>query len=68
MAPKAKVPGSASTMTLSLRLLREGKSVEDAVRDSSGLVETDAAGGRLFTDQSVATAPGWLSLVKSVCR
>jgi uncharacterized protein (TIGR04141 family) len=63
MAPKAKVPGSASTMTLSLRLLREGKSVEDAVRDGSGLVETDATGGRLFTDQSVATAPGWLSLV-----
>lgn len=63
MAPKAKVPGSASTMTLSLRLLREGKSVEDAVRDGSGLAETDATGGRLFTDQSIATPPSWLSLV-----
>lgn len=52
-----------SSMTLSMRLLREGKTVDDAVRESRSLNEVPTRSGRLFTDQSIGTAPTWLGFV-----
>jgi uncharacterized protein (TIGR04141 family) len=57
------VAGTPATMTLSIRLLREGKTVEDGLRDILDLTEQKTTSGRLFTDQSVATPPSWLSFV-----
>ena len=55
----------AKTMTLSLRLLREGYSVEDALREDHSLVEEDSDKGRLFTGQSESRPPDWLKIVSN---
>lgn len=53
-----------SAMSLSLRLLRQGKTVEDALGEDHNLDEVAAADGtRLFVEQSVATPPTWLPFV-----
>jgi uncharacterized protein (TIGR04141 family) len=51
------------SMTLSLRLLREGRTIEDALRDDSGFEEARIEGGRLFVGQSPATPPSWATFV-----
>ncbi len=50
-------------MTLSVRLLRDDKTVDDAVRATSGIGEVPARSGRLFVGQTPGTAPAWLSVV-----
>lgn len=57
--PTATTP----TRTISLRLLREGRTVEEAVRANRSLVESPTTIGRLFSQQSVGTRPTWLDLV-----
>lgn len=56
---------SLSSMTLSMRLLREGKTVEDAIRETRDLTPVPTTTGRLFTDQSVGTPPTWLGFVNA---
>jgi len=63
MARKAKVIGAPSTMTLSMRLLKSGRTVEDAFRAKSDFTEEATKAGRLFTDQSGSTPPSWLALM-----
>ena len=60
---KAKSGDEPTTMTLSVRLLRDDKSVDDAVRDTSEIKEVPAKSGRLFTGQTAGSAPGWLTVV-----
>lgn len=50
-------------MTLSMRLLRRDRTVEGAFRAKSDFTEEATKSGRLFTDQSAGTPPGWLGLV-----
>lgn len=52
-----------SSMTLSMRLLRTDKTIDDAIRDTRELKEVPTTSGRLFTDQSVGTSPTWLGFV-----
>jgi len=63
MARKAKLVDGPSTTTLSMRLLRTGKTVDDAFRANSDFNEEATKSGRLFTDQSGSSPPGWLGLV-----
>lgn len=60
---KAKGGDEPATMTLSVRLLRDDKSVDDAVRGTSEIKEVPAKSGRLFTGQTPGSAPGWLTVV-----
>ncbi|WP_181169550.1 DUF6119 family protein [Mesorhizobium sp. B2-4-4] len=60
---KAKTVGAPSTMTLSVRLLRADRSVEQAIRNKSEVDEVVTSSGRLFTAQSPGTAPSWLGIV-----
>ena len=48
---------AAITTTLSLRLLRPDKKVEQAIRDTSAVVEVESDSGRLFTAQAPGTPP-----------
>lgn len=50
-------------MTLSVRLLRADRTVEQAVRDKSEVKEITTTSGRLFTAQSPGTPPSWLDVV-----
>lgn len=50
-------------MTLSLRLVRQGKSVGDTLRPSHGLQEVEAQGARLFVEQTPAAPPTWFSFI-----
>jgi uncharacterized protein (TIGR04141 family) len=59
----ASKPDGKTAMSLSLRLLRPGKAIEDALRPDHGLDEVPAEGVRLFVEQSIATPPTWLSFV-----
>lgn len=54
---------SKSTITLSLRLLKDGHTVEDALRDDHNLDEYDALQGRLFVGQSPGIPPAWSGFV-----
>lgn len=63
---KAKSPRAADapgTMTLSMRLLRGDRTIDQAIRDSSEVKEVATSSGRLFTAQSPGTPPGWLNVV-----
>jgi uncharacterized protein (TIGR04141 family) len=51
------------SMSLSIRLMREGRSVEESLRDEHGLTEVEAEGGRLFVGQSPAVPPSWVTLI-----
>lgn len=62
-AKKAKPADAPSTMTLSVRLLRADRNVEQAIRDKSEVQEVAANSGRLFTAQSPGTTPSWLTVV-----
>ncbi|MDQ2140762.1 TIGR04141 family sporadically distributed protein [Alcaligenaceae bacterium B3P038] len=59
---------AAVTTTLSLRLLRTDKKVEQAIRDASTVVEVDSDSGRLFTAQAPGTAPTWLTVVNQFAK
>jgi uncharacterized protein (TIGR04141 family) len=52
-----------STPTISIRLLREGWTVDEAVRNHDKLKEQPAKTGRLFHEQTAGTPPGWLGFV-----
>src|SRR4051812_13258758 len=59
----ARKPDGKVAMSLSLRLLRQGKTIKDALRLDHGLDEVPAEGARLFVEQSIATSPTWFSFV-----
>lgn len=50
---------SKSTITLSIRLLRENHTIEDALQDDHDLDEHDTSQGRLFIGQSPGIPPTW---------
>lgn len=52
-----------TAMTLSIRLLRQGKKVDDALRDDHGLQERPAEGARLFVQQTSPEPPSWFSFI-----
>ncbi len=54
---------TTATRTISLRLLRSDRTVDDAVRARRELTEHPSSAGRLFYDQSVDMPPSWLDLV-----
>lgn len=62
-AKTTRAAGAPSTMTLSMRLLRNDRTIDQAIRDSSKVEEVATSSGRLFTAQSPGTSPGWLSVV-----
>ena len=53
----------ARSITLSLRLLREGRTVDNALREDHELEEQEAEIGRLFVGQSPAVRPTWFRFV-----
>jgi len=50
-------------MSLSLRLRREGLTVEQALRDDHELEEQPAEPGRLFVGQAPALPPTWFGFI-----
>jgi uncharacterized protein (TIGR04141 family) len=50
-------------MSLSLRLLREGRTIQDALRADHELTEATADAGRLFVGQAPAVPPTWVSFI-----
>jgi uncharacterized protein (TIGR04141 family) len=56
-------PTQPKSIALSVRLLREGYSVDDSLRRDCQLEEIAADGGRLFIGQSPPTAPTWMSFI-----
>jgi uncharacterized protein (TIGR04141 family) len=56
-------PGETKSMSLSLRLLREGLTVEQALRDDHELGEQSAEPGRLFVGQAPALPPTWFGFI-----
>ena len=62
-ARKQKTAASIATRTISLRLLRKDRTVDDAVRTNRDLQEHATKTGRLFYDQSDDNTPSWLELV-----
>lgn len=59
---------AAITTTLSLRLLRPYKTVEQAIRDTSAVAEVESDSGRLFTAQAPGTPPTWLRVVNQFAK
>jgi uncharacterized protein (TIGR04141 family) len=55
--------GEIKSMSLSLRLLREGLTVEQALRDDHELEEQSADPGRLFVGQAPALPPTWFAFI-----
>ncbi|MEY9538067.1 uncharacterized protein (TIGR04141 family) [Bradyrhizobium diazoefficiens] len=55
--------GEIKSMSLSLRLLREGLTVEQALRDDHELEEQSAEPGRLFVGQAPALPPTWFGFI-----
>lgn len=62
-AQKQKTAATIATRTISLRLLRKDRTVDDAVRANRDLQEHATKTGRLFYDQSDDNTPPWLELV-----
>lgn len=56
---------AAITTTLSLRLLRSDKTVEQAIRDTSAVAEVESDSGRLFAAQA---PPTWLRVVNQFSK
>jgi uncharacterized protein (TIGR04141 family) len=50
-------------MSLSVRLLREGRTVQNAMRDDHDLQESEAELGRLFVGQAPAVPPTWTPFI-----
>jgi uncharacterized protein (TIGR04141 family) len=68
VAAKKKKSGGAETLTISLRLLRNDRTIDDAVRTTAKLKEQSASDGRLFYSQSNDNTPSWLGLVNQFAR
>jgi hypothetical protein len=51
------------SMSLSIRLVREGRTVEDSLREDHELAELEAEGGRLFIGQAPAVPPSWVTFI-----
>ena len=51
------------SITLSVRLLRDGRTVDDSLRDDHGLEERPCEVGRLFVGQAPALPPTWFDFV-----
>ena len=49
---------------MSLRLLRNGHTVEQSLREDHSLSEVDSQNGRLFIEQSVAIRPTWFNFIR----
>ena len=60
--------GEARSITLSLRLLRDGRTVDNALREDHELQEQGSAIGRLFVGQSPAVPPTWFGFVGEFAR
>ena len=58
-----KASDGKKMMSLSIRLLRDGWTVEGSLRPDHELREIDARTGRIFIGQAPATPPGWLGFV-----
>ncbi|MBY3246014.1 TIGR04141 family sporadically distributed protein [Rhizobium laguerreae] len=56
------------SITLSLRLLKEGRTADNAFRKKHDLTEVRSSGGRLFTGQSGEVKPTWLDFVSGFSR
>lgn len=56
------------SMSLSLRLLREGRTVDEALREDHELEEKPSDTGRLFLGQSPALPPTWLEFVGAFAK
>lgn len=67
-SPTAGVLPDLQSMSLSLRLLKKSRGVDDAFRADSELNEIDAESGRLFTGQGPAIAPRWSSFIGQFAR
>jgi hypothetical protein len=50
-------------MTLSARLLRKGRTIQNALRDDHDLQESEAELGRLFVGQAPAAPPTWTPFI-----
>lgn len=59
----AKAPVQQS-MTLSIRLLRQGRRVVDALRSDHEMVEHPSDDGTLFISRPPATQPKWVAIVR----
>ncbi|CAE6778499.1 DUF6119 family protein [Xanthomonas arboricola] len=69
--PKTRQLGqknAAITTTLSLRLLRPDRTVEQAIRDTSAVAEVECDSGRLFIAQAPGTPPTWLRVVNQFTK
>ncbi len=62
-AVKKPLSGGVETRTISLRLLRKDRTIEDAVRAIAKLKEQPTTSGRLYYSQSDDATPSWLGLV-----
>ena len=51
------------SMTLSVRLMREGRTIQIALRDDHDLQEAEAELGRLFVGQDPAAPPTWTPFI-----
>lgn len=59
---------ATKSMTLSVRLLRQNRAVENALREDHELNEVDAEVGRLFVGQAPSTPPTWAPFVGEFAR
>lgn len=67
--PASAADGSAlKSMALSVRLLRETRTVENSLRHDHEFEEIDAANGRLFVVQSPSVPPTWVSFIGQFVR
>ncbi|MGD9921167.1 MAG: DUF6119 family protein [Pseudorhodoplanes sp.] len=56
------------SMTLSVRLLRQNRTVETALREDHELDEIETETGRLFVGQAPSTPPTWASFIGQFAR
>jgi uncharacterized protein (TIGR04141 family) len=56
------------SMTLSVRLLRQHRTIENSLRDDHELDEVDAEVGRLFVGQAPSTPPTWAPFIGQFAR
>ena len=59
---------TTKSMTLSVRLLRQHRAVENALRDDHELDEVEAEVGRLFVGQAPSTPPTWAPFIGQFAR
>src|SRR5258707_13749959 len=62
------VAEATKSMTLSVRLLRQNRAVENALREDHERNEVDAEVGRLFVGQAPSTPPTWAPFIGEFAR